>query len=239
MNNEKLFAKILYFDGQHYDHWSELMENLLRAKGLWNFVKTGVEEPIIGTILTDAQLEQLEKFRTKDHKVKHYLFKAIDRSVFEQILDKSASKIAWDSLKRKFGGNDRVKKSMLNALRQEFEVLEMIDIETITEYFARVMAVANKIRSNGENMPNSKPDSPMWWFRLRSHKTQKQCPLMNFKALWWSMSKSSNQSAEMMSKYSRWRAVEAEEEDHIEVVDVEEEDNLSPKQLWSASSATI
>ncbi|RDX68552.1 hypothetical protein CR513_52444, partial [Mucuna pruriens] len=62
---------------------------------------------------------------------------------------------------------------------------------------------------------------------------------MNFKALWWSMSKSSNESAEMMSKYSRWRAVEAEEEDHTEVVDVEEEGSLSPKQLWSASSATI
>lgn len=28
--------------------------------------------------------------------------------------------------------------------------------ETITEYFARVVAVANKMRSNGETMPDSK-----------------------------------------------------------------------------------
>ncbi|RDX92340.1 hypothetical protein CR513_25552, partial [Mucuna pruriens] len=192
MNSEKLYAKIPYFDGQHYDHWSELMENLLRAKGLWNLVKIGVEEPIVGTVLTNAQLKQLEKLRTEDHKVKHYLFKAIDRLVFEQILDRSMSKIVWDSLKRKFGGNDRVKKSMLNALRREFK---------------------------------------------------RQCPLMNFKALWWSMSRSSNELAEMMSKYSRWRVIEAEakeeEEDHTEVVDVEEDDNPSPKQLWSASSVTI
>ncbi|RDX88109.1 hypothetical protein CR513_30338, partial [Mucuna pruriens] len=64
---------------------------------------------------------------------------------------------------------------------------------------------------------------------------------MKFKALWWSMSKSSNELAEMMSKYSLWRAVETEEkeEDHTEVVDVEEEDSLSSKQLWSASSATV
>ncbi|RDX88106.1 hypothetical protein CR513_30342, partial [Mucuna pruriens] len=138
MDNEKLSTKIPYFVDQYYNHWSELMDNLLRAKG---------------TILIDAQLE---KFRTEDHKAKHYLFRAIDRSVFEQILDMSTSKIVWDSLKRKFGGNDCVKKSMLNALRREFEVLEMTDTETITKYFVRVMAVANKMRSNGENMPDSK-----------------------------------------------------------------------------------
>lgn len=49
-----------------------------------------------------------------------------------------------------------MKKSLLNALQREFEVLEMKEAETITEYFARVMAVANKMRSNGENMPDSK-----------------------------------------------------------------------------------
>ncbi|CAJ2637501.1 unnamed protein product [Trifolium pratense] len=76
--------------------------------------------------------------------------------MFEQILDRRTAKSVWDSLKRKYGGNDRVKKSMLNFLRREFEVLEMKDAETITEYFARVMTVANKIRSNGEVMSDSK-----------------------------------------------------------------------------------
>ncbi|KAJ1403517.1 hypothetical protein SESBI_27225 [Sesbania bispinosa] len=85
MNNEKLSAKTPHFDGLHYDHWSELMENLLRAKGLWNLVKNGVEEPIEGAVLTDAELEHLEKSRTEDHKVKHYLFRAINRSIFEQV----------------------------------------------------------------------------------------------------------------------------------------------------------
>lgn len=51
---------------------------------------------------------------------------------------------------------NRVKKSLLNSLRREFEVLEMKDIETITEYFAKVMVVANKMRSNEEDMPDSK-----------------------------------------------------------------------------------
>jgi len=32
------------FDG-HYDHWSMLMENILRSKEYWNVVESGVAEP--------------------------------------------------------------------------------------------------------------------------------------------------------------------------------------------------
>ena len=156
MSEEKISAKIPYFDGHHYDHWSELMENLLRAKGLWKLVESGVDEPRGAALTNIAEQQQLESDKLKDHKVKHYLFRAIDRAVFEQILDRSTSKVVWDSLKRKYGGNDRVKRSLLNSLRRDFEVLEMKEGETITEYFSRVMAVANKMRSNGEEMPDSK-----------------------------------------------------------------------------------
>ncbi|XP_057999374.1 uncharacterized protein LOC131178435 [Hevea brasiliensis] len=155
MSEDKTLTKIPHFDG-HYDHWSELMENLLRAKGLWSLVEIGFTEPIEGTILTEAQREQFDDARLKDHQVKHYLFQAIDRTVFKQILDRRTAKSVWDSLKRKFGGNLKVKKSLLNALRREFEVLEMKNDETITDYFARVMMVSNKMRSNGEEMPDKK-----------------------------------------------------------------------------------
>ena len=143
MSDDKTLTKIPHFDG-HYDHWSELMENLLRAKGLWNLVETGFEKPTEESVLI------------KDHQVKHYLYQAIDRNVFEQILDRSTSKIVWESLKKKFRGNEKVKKSLRNALRREFEILEMKKGETITDYFARVMVVSNKLRNNGDDMPDSK-----------------------------------------------------------------------------------
>ena len=44
MSEDKTLTKIPHFD-RHYDHWSELMENLLRAKGLWSVVKIGFSEP--------------------------------------------------------------------------------------------------------------------------------------------------------------------------------------------------
>lgn len=109
-----------------------------------------------GTVVTCEQSEELEKSRIEYHKVNHYLSKTIDKSIFEQILDKSTSQIVQDTLKRKFGRSDRVKKSMLNALRMEFEVLEMIETKTITKYFAGVTTVTNKMRSNKELIPDSK-----------------------------------------------------------------------------------
>ena len=50
-------------------------------------------------MLTEEQQAQLDDARTKDHQVKHYLFQAIDRTVFKQILDRRTAKIVWDSMK--------------------------------------------------------------------------------------------------------------------------------------------
>ncbi|CAM8983646.1 unnamed protein product [Rhodiola kirilowii] len=105
MSDEQFSAKIPHFNGNHYDHWSELMENLLKSKGLWGLIDAGFEEPKDVSKLTDAQMELLDNARQKDHKVKHYLFRAINRDVFEQILERRTSKIVWDSLKSKYGGN--------------------------------------------------------------------------------------------------------------------------------------
>ncbi|KAG6383222.1 hypothetical protein SASPL_157029 [Salvia splendens] len=142
------------FDG-HYDHWSMLMENLLRSKGYWSQVEIGYEEPNAGASVSDADRKKLEELRTTDLKVKNYLFQAIDRTILEQILEKGTSKQIWDSMKKKFEGNARVKRAALQALRRDFEILEMKVGETITNYFARVMIVANQMRSYGEQMSES------------------------------------------------------------------------------------
>ncbi|KAG7028442.1 hypothetical protein SDJN02_09623, partial [Cucurbita argyrosperma subsp. argyrosperma] len=88
----ELFGSIVpQFDG-HYDHWGELMENLLRAKGLWGLVEEGYTEPTEGIKVIATQKRNLEEFKMKDHQVKHYLFEAIDQVVFEQILNRKTSK---------------------------------------------------------------------------------------------------------------------------------------------------
>jgi len=141
------------FDG-HYDHWSMLMENFLRSKELWGLVEIDYEEPTSGSVQTVAQRRKLEELKLKDLKVKNFLFQAIDRTILETILVKKTSKQIWDSMKKKFEGSARVKRSHLQALRIEFENLEMKTGEGVSEYFSRVLSVANKMRTYGDQMPD-------------------------------------------------------------------------------------
>ncbi|XP_020264219.1 uncharacterized protein LOC109840117 [Asparagus officinalis] len=52
-------------------------------------------------------------------------------------------------MKQKYQGTTRVKRAQLQALRREFEVLQMKGVD---EYFARTLTIANKMKVNGEKM---------------------------------------------------------------------------------------
>jgi RNase H-fold protein (predicted Holliday junction resolvase) len=55
-------------------------------------------------------------------------------------------------MRRKYQGSTKVKRAQLQALRREFEVLAMGESETVDEYFARTLTIANKMTSHGERM---------------------------------------------------------------------------------------
>ncbi|KAH7543000.1 hypothetical protein FEM48_Zijuj02G0135700 [Ziziphus jujuba var. spinosa] len=88
----------------------------------------------------------------KDLKANNYLFQAIDRSILKTILNKDTSKQIWDSIKKKYQGSARAKRVQLQALRVEFGNLQMKLGESVTEYFSRTMAIANKMRIHGEKL---------------------------------------------------------------------------------------
>lgn len=136
------------FDGD-YDHWSMIMENLLRSKEYWSVVEDGYTEPGAKEkeLLTDAQRKVLEDKKLKDLKAKNYLFQAIDKSILKTIIQKDTSKQLWDSMKTKYIGNIRVQRAQLQTLRREFKILEMKTGESVNDYFSRVMLVANNMRN--------------------------------------------------------------------------------------------
>nr|KYP55395.1 hypothetical protein KK1_001607 [Cajanus cajan] len=90
--------------------------------------------------------------KLKDLKAKNYLFQAIDRSILETILCKDTSKDILDSMKKKYQGSSRVKRAQLQALRRDFEVLQMKEGESVTDYCSRTMGIANNMRFHGEKM---------------------------------------------------------------------------------------
>ena len=81
--------------------------------------------------------------KLKDLKAKNYLFQAIDRSIMETLLCKDTSKQIWDSMKKKYQGSAKAKRQQLQTLHTKFELLRM---RSGTEYFSRVMTIANKMR---------------------------------------------------------------------------------------------
>lgn len=139
------------FDG-FYDHWSMLMENFLRSKEYWSLIETGVPTVADGAQPTAAECKAIEEAKLKDLKVKNYLFQAIDRTIIETILNKETSKNIWDSMKQKYQGTNKVKRAQLQALRREFEILQMKGGETVDQYFSRTLTIANKMKAQGENM---------------------------------------------------------------------------------------
>ncbi|PNX94522.1 copia-type polyprotein [Trifolium pratense] len=140
------------FDG-HYDHWSMLMENLLRSEEYWSIVEGGV--PVLAATATAEQRKLAEEGKLKDLMAKNYLFQSIDRSIIETVLDKSSSKAIWESMAKKFQGSTKVKRARLQALRGEFGMLRMKEEESVNDFFGRVLATVNKMKIQGENMEES------------------------------------------------------------------------------------
>jgi len=85
------------------------MENFLRFNEYWHVVETRLFVAAEDTDLSNEQQKALANQRLKDLRAKKYLFQAIDRSILKTILDKETSKGIWDSMKKKFQGNARVK----------------------------------------------------------------------------------------------------------------------------------
>lgn len=147
--------RIPVFDGD-YDHWSMLMENLLRAKEYWSIIENGFEEPGEKDTLTAEQQTSLGERRLKDLNAKSYLFQSINKAILKTITQKKTAKQLWDSMKTKYQGNSRVQRAQLQNLRREFEVLEMKNGESVADYFGRVMEVSNNMCNYGEDMKDEK-----------------------------------------------------------------------------------
>ena len=117
-------------------------------------VETGYEEPNEGEVLLAGQQQLLATSKLKDLKVKNYLFQFIDRTILETMLQKKTSKEIWDSMRRKYQGSTRVKCVQLQAVRRDFEILQMQKGETVNDYIGKVMSLASKMRMHGDSITN-------------------------------------------------------------------------------------
>ncbi|XP_047178259.1 uncharacterized protein LOC124845232 [Vigna umbellata] len=140
-------------ENTNYDNWSLQMKVLLGSQDVWDIVEDGYIEPADDEHQTVKQIAALKKTRVKDRSTLYFLYNAVDESGFEKIANAKSAKEAWEILKVAYKGDTRVMQVRVQALRREFEHMEMDENEGIADFIARVQKMVNQLRMNGEEVP--------------------------------------------------------------------------------------
>ncbi|KAK2420730.1 hypothetical protein QL285_031434 [Trifolium repens] len=143
-------ANLPVFKGENYDRWCAQMKVIFRFQDVLEIVTDGVEE--LAANADDAARTQHKELKKKDAKGLFIIHQCVDSNIFEKIIEEETSKGAWDTLKKIYGGDEKLKGIKLQALRRQYEMLQMSEQETISEYLARMLALTNLMKSCGEAM---------------------------------------------------------------------------------------
>ena len=143
-------ANLPVFKGENYDRWCAQMKVIFRFQDVLEIVTDGVEE--LAANADDAARTQHKELKKKDVKGLFIIHQCVDSNIFEKIIEEETSKGVWDTLKKIYGGNEKLKGIKLQALRRQYEMMQMNEQETISEYLARMLALTNLMKSCGETM---------------------------------------------------------------------------------------
>ena len=120
----------------NYSTWAIKME----AQDIWEAI-----EPAAGVVVE----------RRKDKMALACIFQAIPEDVLHQVAKKKTAKEAWESLKTRYLGVDRVKKARLQTLKSEFEALRMKQSDSIDEFAGQISGLASKFSGLGTTLEDT------------------------------------------------------------------------------------
>ena len=99
------------------------MKVIFRFQDVLEIVNDGVAELAADT--NEAARTLHHDMKKKDGKALFIIHQCVDGNVFEKIIEEETAKGAWETLKRLYGGDEKLKKVKLQALRKQYEVLNM------------------------------------------------------------------------------------------------------------------
>ncbi|GAU39117.1 hypothetical protein TSUD_22950 [Trifolium subterraneum] len=143
-------ANLPILDGKNWDTWVKQMKVIFIVQEADEQVNT-VLDPLSANA-TEQQRTTFREAQKKDSKALFLIHQCVDSKVFEKIADATTSKDAWDILQKSYGGDAKVKKVKLQALKRQFELLEMKNDEAVAEYFTRVETLTNQMKNCGSTL---------------------------------------------------------------------------------------
>ncbi|XP_045809881.1 uncharacterized protein LOC123904237 [Trifolium pratense] len=133
---------------KNYDNWCKQMKVVFCSQDMWNLVTVGM--PTIGARATDEEKETHKETKKRDYKALFIIHQCVDTDNFEKVGDCESSKEAWDILAQSFGGAEKVKEVRLQTYKRQYELIQMEDSETISDFFTIVTKLVNQIKNCGE-----------------------------------------------------------------------------------------
>jgi F0F1-type ATP synthase alpha subunit len=137
------------FDGKNYQ-WIAKMKVIFRFQDVLELVNNGV--PALPTNPNDEQTAAHKESQKKDGRALFIIHQCLEPDIFDKVLQCESAKEAGDTLARNYGGDEKLKKVRLQALRRQYELLQMTEAETISQYFVRLTSLTNQMVRNGETI---------------------------------------------------------------------------------------
>jgi adenylosuccinate lyase len=143
-------ANLPVYKGEHYARWCAQMQVIFRFQDVLEIVNEGVPE--LATEANETQRTLHCDQKKKDEKGLFIIHQCVDSNIFENIIEEKTSKGAWDTLKKIYGGDEKLKKVKLQALRKQYEMTQMNEGETVADFFSRLVSLTNQMKSCGETV---------------------------------------------------------------------------------------
>ncbi|KAF1859154.1 hypothetical protein Lal_00000985 [Lupinus albus] len=111
------------------------MKTIFEFQEVYEVVQNGYQE--IGENASDAQRIVYKESKKKDCKALFLIHQGVDGANFERIACPKTVKEAWENLEKNYEGAANIKKVKLQTIRRKYELLQMEDGETVSDYFTK------------------------------------------------------------------------------------------------------
>ncbi|KAG9444894.1 hypothetical protein H6P81_016234 [Aristolochia fimbriata] len=155
-NSNNFFVPPKFDEKGNYEHFRSQMLTLFASQEWLELLEEGYKEPEKDKAKTSEDQKIQKELKKKDMKALYCIMEGVEKSILHRIHRAKTSKEAWDNLDETYRGETTVQKVKLQSLRLQFESLKMNSTENISEYFERLMVLADQMEDNRETVDNQR-----------------------------------------------------------------------------------